>query len=192
MGLVGQRSFLVQHQIMSFGHSYRVMDAQQRHLFAVQGNTNQNLSGNILGTLAGGSDSYFGRMAARSVNMSYTLVNPAGAVFGTILKEGGANQSTFTLVDPQGQRWVVVQLNRGMMGGITAAAMAPTGQPMMQTSGNLMRHNFMIKGAGGEDLAKVHEAWVAIRDTYNVDLMGNIDPLFPLVFTILIDFEKAK
>jgi uncharacterized protein YxjI len=50
----------------------------------------------------------------------------------------------------------------------------------------------MIKDPGGRDLAKVHEAWVAVRDTYNVDMMGNIDPLYPLVFTTRIDFEKVK
>jgi len=69
---------------------------------------------------------------------------------------------------------------------------SPEGRPMLQSSGNLVRHNFMIKDPGGKDLAKVHEAWVAVRDTYNVDMIGSIDPLYPLVFTILIDFEKVK
>jgi uncharacterized protein YxjI len=86
----------------------------------------------------------------------------------------------------------VISLQRGMMGGITASAAGPDGAPMLQTSGNLMRHNFMIKDSAGKDLAKVHEAWVAVRDTYNVDMIENVDPVYPLVFTILIDFEKEK
>jgi uncharacterized protein YxjI len=192
LGLQGRRSFLVQHQILSTGHNYRVMDPEKRHLFTVQGNTSQNLQGNFLGGLVGGSDSYLGRMEARSVNMSYTLVDGQGQQLGSIQKEGGANQSTFTLRDASGQPLFVISLQRGLMGGITAAASGADGRPMLQTSGNLVRHNFMIKGAQGNDEAKVHEAWVAIRDTYNVDILGSVDPVYPLVFTILLDFEKEK
>jgi len=192
LGLRGRGNFLVQHEIISLGHSYRVMDAGKKHLFSVRGDVGQNLGGNALGNLLGGSDSYMGRMAARSVNMTYSLVNAQGAVLGSIQKDGGANHSQFTLMDSAGQRCVVVTLDRGLMGGITATAVSPDGRPMLQTGGNLVRHNFMIKDPGGKDLAKVHEAWVAVRDTYNVDMMGSIDPLYPLVFTILIDFEKVK
>ena len=192
LGLQGRRNFLVQHQILSLGHSYRVMDTENRHLFTVEGNAGQNLSGNVLGGILGGSDSYLGRLAARSTNMSYTLVSANGVGLGTILKEGGANQSTFTLADSSGQRLFVITLQRGVMGGITATAVGADGRPMLQTSGNLVRHNFAIKDPTGSELAKVHEAWVAIRDTYNVDILGSIDPVYPLVFTILIDFEKVK
>jgi uncharacterized protein YxjI len=192
LGLQGRRSFLVQHQILSMGHSYRVMDAEKRHLFTVAGNAGQNMQANFLGQLAGGSDSYLGRMMARSADMSYTLVDAQGAQRGAILKEGGPNQSTFTLTDPSGQRLFVITLNRGIMGGVNATASGGDGRPMLQTSGNLLRHNFMVKDAQGNDQAKVHEAWVAIRDTYNVDMIGAIDPLYPLVFTIMLDFEKTK
>jgi uncharacterized protein YxjI len=192
LGLLGRRNFLVQHQILSLGHSYRVMDNEKRHLFTVQGNAGQNLSANALGRMVGGSDSYLGRLAARSTNMTYSLVDANGTALGTILKEGGANQSTFTLADSSGQRLFVISLQRGVMGGITATAAGSDGTPMLQTSGNLIRHNFMIKDSSGTDLAKVHEAWVAVRDTYNVDMIGSIDPVYPLVFTILIDFEKVK
>jgi uncharacterized protein YxjI len=192
LGLQGRKNFLVQHQVLSLGHSFRVMDTEKRHLFTVQGNAGQNLSGNVLGGLVGGSDSYLGRLAARSANMTYTLVDTNGTGLGAIVKEGGANQSTFTLTDSSGQRLFVVTLQRGVMGGITATAVGSDGRPMLQTGGNLVRHNFTIKDTAGSELAKVHEAWVAVRDTYNVDVMGSIDPLYPLVFTILIDFEKVK
>ena len=192
LGLRSKRSFLVQHQLISLGHSYRVMDAEKSHLFTIQGNARQNISGNTLGGLVGGSDSYLGRMMARSVDMTYTLTDARGTTYGTVAKQGGANQSSFTLVDSQGKPYVVVNLQRSLMGGITAAALDPNGQPMLSTSGNLMRHNFVIKDAQGRDQAKVHEAWVAIRDTYNVDMLGEMSPLYPLIFTIMLDFEKVK
>ncbi len=190
LGLRGQKRFLVQHQLLSLGHSYRVMDAEKRHLFTVEGHAGQNVSANLLGGLAGGG--YLGRLATRSLGMTYTLSDARGGQHGTVVKEGGANASTFTLTDARGQRRVVITLERGLMGGMTAKAIDPSGQPLFQTSGNLLRHNFVIKDAQGRELVKVHEAWVAVRDTYNVDLLGPIDPLYPLVFTILIDFEKVK
>ena len=175
------------------GHSYRVMDHEKRLLFTVQGNAKQNLMGNLVGGMfGGGGNSYMERMAARGGGMTYSLVHPSGTVVGTVTKEGGPNRSTFTLTDAAGQRWVTVHLERGLMGGITATAVSPTGQPILQTSGNLVRHDFMIKDPGGRDVVKVHEAWAAVRDTYNVDLLENVDPLYPLVFSILIDFEKVK
>ena len=192
LGLRGRANFLVQHEVLSLGHSYRVMDPGKNSLFTVRGDAGQNLGGNALGSLMGGSGSYLGRMAARSVSMTYSLINAQGAVLGSIQKEGGANRSQFTLVDSVGQPQVVIILERGLVGGITATATSPDGRAMLQTGGNLVRHNFIIKDPGGRELAKVHEAWVAVRDTYSVDMIGNIDPLYPLVFTILIDFEKAK
>ena len=189
LGLTG-RNYLVQHKALSLGHSYRVMDASKKHLFTVQGDAAQNITGNLLGNLAGGG--YIGRLAARSVNMTYGIVAADGTRWGQLAKTGGGNQSMFTLTDNAGQPWVIIQMERGLMGGVKATAVWPNGQPMMQTSGNLLRHNFMIRDGAGADLAKVHEQWVSIRDTYNVDIMGNIDPLFPLVYAVVIDYEKEK
>ena len=168
------------------------MDPEKNHLFTVNGNAQQNLGASALGTVVGGSGSYFGRMVTRSQAMSYTLDNAQGATLGSVVKEGGANQARFTLLDAAGRAWVVVGMDRGLMGGITAHALGPDGRPMFSTSGNLLRHNFSIRDPAGGEVAKVHEAWVAIRDTYNVDMVGPVDPLYPLVFTILIDFEKVK
>ena len=188
LGLTG-RNYLVQHKVLSLGHSYRVMDANKNELFHVQGDAGQNLAGNALGSMVGG---YLGRMVARSIDMTYGIVAANGTRWGTLKKTGGANQSTFTLVDNGGQPWVIVQMARSLIGGVTATAVWPNGQPMMHTKGNLIRHNFFIKDPGGNDLAKVHQQWIAIRDTYNVDLLGNIDPLYPLTFSVVIDYEKEK
>ncbi len=186
--------FLVQHQVLSLGHSYRVMDHEKRHLFTVKGDVAQNLTSNALGSMIGRAtgSGYDKRIAERTMDMTYTLVDPQGSILGVFQKQGGANSSMFTLSDVRGQPRVVVTLARGMAGGITATAVYPDGRPMMQTHGNLIRHNFLIKDPSGNDLAKVHEAWAAVRDTYNVDLLGPIDPLFPLAFAVLIDYEKVK
>jgi uncharacterized protein YxjI len=185
LGLEGKRQFVVKHEMLSMGHSYRVMDHEKRHLFEVKGNVAQEMKSNFLGNIAGS----FGE---RSGNMTYSLVNSQGAVVGTFNKQGGPNESVFTLIDVQGRPWVTVSLARGGFGGITATAVSPDGRPMMETKGNLMKHDFKIHDPSGAELAKVHEAWASVRDTYNIDLLGNIDPLYPLAFAILIDYEKVK
>lgn len=194
LGLEGKRQFIVQHQVLSLGHSYRVMDHEKRHLFAVKGDVAQQAESHVMGSLmerATGS-SYLGRIGERSTNITYTLVDARETIIGSFTKQGGANESVFTLTDLQGRPWVSVTLNRGGFGGITATAVYPDGRPMMQTHGNLMRHDFRIRDPSGAELAKVHEAWAAVRDTYNIDIEGNLDPLYPLVFAILIDYEKVK
>jgi uncharacterized protein YxjI len=170
------------------------MDHEKHHLFTIQGDVGQNFQANMIANFVSNEtrNSYEAKIAARSVDMTYTLVDAQGVPLGTFNKRGGPNNSMFTLTDGQGQPRVTVALERGMMGGITATAMYPDGRPMMQTHGNLMRHDFMIKDPNGRDLAKVHEAWASVRDTYNLDLLGDIDPLFPLAFAVLIDYEKVK
>ena len=194
LGLEGKRQFVVQHQVLSMGHSYRVMDHEKRHLFAVKGDVGQQIQSNVMGHLlrqATGS-SYAAGVGERSTAMTYSLVDAQGTIIATFNKQGGANESIFTLTDLQGRPSVTVTLNRSGFGGITATAVYPDGRPMMQTHGNLMRHDFKIHDPNGAELAKVHEAWAAVRDTYNIDLMGNIDPIYPLAFAILIDYEKVK
>ena len=191
--LAGRKSFLVRHQVLSLGHSYTVMDEGKQPLFEVKGNKGQNiraaLVGDLVATVGGG---YLGRRATRSMAMSYSLTDAQGTVWGTIQKEGSANSSVFTLVDRAGFSRVVITVQRSFMGGIQATAVSPDGRPMLQSEGNLLRHNFKIRDGVGNEVAKVHEKWVAIADTYNVDLFGNFDPLYPLLYAILIDYEKVK
>jgi uncharacterized protein YxjI len=190
LGVLGRRNFLVQHIVISLGHSYRVMDAEKRHLFTVEGNPGQNLAGAAVESFF--DSGYVGRALARSVDMSYALVDAMGTRWATLHKQGSSNHATFTLVDNAARPWLVIRLARSLIGGIEATAVYPDGRPMMSTAGNLIRHNFAIRGPAGQDLAKVHQQWVAIRDTYNVDLVADIDPLYPIVYSVAIDYEKER
>lgn len=192
LGLAGKTRFVVHHEVLSTGHSYTVQDDQKQHLFTLKGDTSQNVGSNFLGSLAGGSDSYLGRYVARSAPMSWTLVDPRGNVLAQLRKDGSGNAASFTLVDSTQQPQLVVQMTRHLTGGIDAVAVRPDGRPMLSAHGNLMRRTFALKDPAGAELAKVHENWVAVGDTYAVELMGPIDPVAPIVYSIVIDFEKAK
>jgi hypothetical protein len=41
-------------------------------------------------------------------------------------------------------------------------------------------------------LAKVYEDWGSVRDVFHLDIEQNVDPLAPLVFSILLDREKNR
>lgn len=190
LGVHTRQNFLVQHIALSMGHSYRVMDPEKNLLFTVEGDAGQNVSSALIRGAVGG---YLGRYAGRSVDMTYALVDRTGTPWATLHKQGSGNNSTFTLVDNAQRPWLMIHVQRSLMGGVQANALAPDGRPMMTTSGNLLRHNFMIRDPQGRDLAKVHEQWVAVRDTYNIDIVGGgMEPLLPLLYAIAIDYEKVK
>lgn len=194
LGLSGGRNFLLQHRLFSGGRSYRVLNHEKRHLFTVKENVRQELVSNLLRPAAQqGSGMHFqmGFVQPRPTTFAWTVDDASDVMVGTITIEMAGNGATSTMTDNVGNPVIAVQVNKGMMGGLTATAAFPNGQAMFQAHGNLLRHNFSIKDPQGGEVAKVHEAWVSIRDTYNLDLVGNVDPLCPIIFAILIDREKA-
>lgn len=194
LGLVGVRNFLVQHQLFSGQRNYRVLNHEKRHLFTVKEDMRQELMSNILGNRASAAVSGFsfhmGREQAAPTNFTWTVADASGGVWGTITIQVTGNNSVATMTDSSGNPQVAVNVDRSMMGGLSATAAFPDGRSMFVAHGNLLRHSFMIKDANGQDVAKIHEAWASIRDTYNLDLTANVDPLCPLIFAILIDREK--
>jgi hypothetical protein len=193
LGLAGGRSFLLQHQLISAGHSYRVLASDKRHLFTVRENVGQELRSNFLGGMGSPSPGlHLGSIALGSRTFAWTVLDSAGTPRGAIAFQVQGFHAQSTLTDSAGAPVLVVHVDRGMVGGLTATAAYPDGRPMFQTRGNLIRHNFSIHDPGGAEVAKIHEAWASVRDTYNLDLVGNVDPLFPLVFAILIDREKES
>ncbi|MGA8709979.1 MAG: zinc-ribbon domain-containing protein [Thermoplasmata archaeon] len=192
LGLRGVRNFLLQHQLTGLGRSYRVLTPEKRHLFTVKENVGQEMRSNFLGNMMGqqGAGTGLGSVATGHRTFAWTVHDAAGAVRGNITFQVSGYHAVSTLTDEAGAPVLVVNVNRGLVGGLTATADLPDGRPMFQTKGNLIRHNFSITDATGRELAKIHEAFVSIRDTYNLDLVAEVDPLGPLVFAILIDREK--
>jgi len=192
LGLQGCRSFILEHQLLSGGRSYRVLDHEKRHLFTVKENLAQELMANAFrGRTAPQNGLHFGRVEAPARTALWTVADRAGTPQGAITIQFAGNVASSTLSDSAGAAVLGVSVERSMMGGLTATAAFPDGRAMLRTHGNLLRHNFQIQDAAGREVAKVHEGFVSIRDAYHLDLVGDVDPLSPLVFAILIDREKA-
>jgi hypothetical protein len=181
---------LLQHQLISGGRNYRVLNHEKRHLFTVKENLGQELRANFLGGL-GQQGSGF-HLGPGTRTFLWTVLDSAGSPHATITIQVRGFNAVSTLADSAGAPILGVNVDRGMVGGLTATAAYPDGRTMLQTRGNLIRHSFSVHDPAGQEVAKIHEAFASVRDTYNLDLVGNVDPLYPLIFAILIDREKES
>ncbi|HTS33370.1 MAG TPA: zinc ribbon domain-containing protein [Thermoplasmata archaeon] len=194
LGLQGARNFVLQHQLTGAGRSYRVLNAAKQPLFTVKENFGQEMRSNLLGGVFGqqGPSLGLGSTALGRRTLAWTVHDGAGALRGNITFQISGYHALSTLTDSAGAPVLVVNVDRGLVGGLTATAASPDGRPLYQAKGNLIHHNFSITDPGGHELAKIHEAWASVRDTYSLDLVANVDPLGPLIFAILIDREKES
>jgi zinc ribbon protein len=194
LGVQGSNKFLLQHQLFSGGHNYRVLNHEKKHLFTVKENVRQELVSNILNRPSAQPQSGFsfrmGVQAAPTQTYVWTVADSSDVPQAQIAIQVTGNAAVSTLSDSAGTPVVAVSVSKSQIGGLHATAAFPDGRSMFQTHGNLLRHNFTIQDPSGKDVAKIHEAWASVRDTYNLDLMGELDPLCPLIFAILIDREK--
>jgi uncharacterized protein YxjI len=192
LGLQGGRTFLLQHQLVGGGRNYRVLNAEKRPLFTVKENFGQEMRSNLLGGMLGQSGSNFGlgSTALNRQTMAWTIHDSAGGQRASITFQISGYHVVSTLTEASGTPLQVVTVDRGLVGGLTAMAALPDGRPLFQSKGNLIHHNFAILDATGREVAKIHEAWASVRDTYSLDLVAPVDPLGPLIFAILIDREK--
>lgn len=193
LGLEGCRNFLLQHQLISGGRNYRILNQEKRHLFTVKESLGQELRANFLGGGGQqGSGFHLGGIALGTRTFAWAVLDSTGNQAGGITIQVRGFNAVSTLADSTGAPVLSVNVDRGMVGGLTATAAFPDGHAMFQARGNLMRHNFSIHEPSGQEVAKIHEAWASVRDTYNLDLVGNVDPLSVLIFAILIDREKES
>jgi uncharacterized protein YxjI len=190
--LSGQSTLLMKMQIMSLGKNYDVMDGNQTPLCRIGLDAGQNVSGQMLGSAIGSiAGGYIGRYAARSMNYTYTVKDPAGNLGLEIRKTGGGNHSQFQVVDPFGNIPVgLIDLKRSLLGGLHATWIAPAGQPLMVTKGNILRRQYAITGPDGREIGWVRHKILAIRDVWQLELGPGGNHLFSSIFAAILDFEK--
>ena len=193
LGVQGTQRFLVQHLLIGPAHSYRVMDHEKRLLFSVGENVRaerQEMWGRFMQPAI--PTSFQVNWGPRAPPVSYWVVDDtrgnAQAALALNVHGGGA---VATLTDMAGAALLSIQVSRGLA-SMTAQATTADGRPVLEARGNLIRHNFSLHDGGGAEVAKIHESYVSIRDTYNLDLVGPVDPVHASVFAILIDHFKGK
>ena len=184
LGLDGQSKFILQHELLSGSHVYQVLNHEKRHLFSMR----EDLQKEMLVTLQNVASS----VGVGPLTHVWSIVGSSGGVEGRVAIQESGRVAVSTVVDSNSAPVVVVNVDRGMAGGLTANAAYPDGRPMLSTKGNTLRHTFSIHGPSGEEVAKIHEAWVSVHDAYGLELVGSADPICVLAFALLIDREKAE
>ncbi|HEV2166397.1 MAG TPA: hypothetical protein VGS23_05410 [Thermoplasmata archaeon] len=191
LGLTGRRNFLLQHILLSGARNYRVLDHEKHPLFTVKESVQQELQNSFQnGPFGQGMGMRMGGAGPPMPNMDWVVEDSSGNVRGNLRLQVSGNEAISTLSGSDGVPVLAVRIDRGLVGGLHAYVGFPNGPTMFETQGNLLRHSFQIKDPSGREVAKIHEAFVSVRDTYNLDLLGEIDPLAPLILAIVIDREK--
>ena len=198
LGVQSGRSFLLQHLLLGPRHSYRVLDREKRHLFTIQENLaaeRQEMWGRFMQPAAPGTSGMSLQVTwggnRRPWDEYWTVQDLAENPRGMITLEISRGAAVATLADTTGAPLLVVNVKRGIA-SVSADAVAPDGRPMLEARGNLIHHNFAIHDGAGAEVAKIHEAWASVRDTYGVDLVGNVDPVHAMIFAMIIDHYKGK
>jgi hypothetical protein len=195
LGLQNVNRFLLQHLLIGPKHSYRVMDLEKRHLFTVGENVREERQvgwQQLLGHVPGGPVPMVNFGGVDHPGTSYWVLDDmAGNIHGALTLQLNGRTAMCTLADASGVPTLMVNVTHHPL-KIEANATSSDGRPMLEARGNLMHHNFSVHDATGAEVAKIHEAWASVRDTYNLDLVGSVDPLSAIVFAILIDHYKGK
>jgi len=170
-----------------------VLDHEKRHLFTVRENSAQELEARLSQpAYRPPTGFYFGRLTPPTREFVWTVADSAGNAQGSILIQEHGNAAVSNLLNSAGLPVLAVNIEHGPLGGLDARAVHPDGRALFEARGNLLRHTFSIHDPSGAEVAKIHEAFVSIRDAYNLDVIGPVDPLCPLIFAILIDREKEE
>lgn len=190
--LSNQSTLLMKMQILSFGKNYDVMDQNKTPLCRIGLDAGQNIKGQVIGSVIGQfAGDYIGRYATRSLNYTYTVKDAAGNLGLEIRKTGGGNRSQFQVVDPMAGTPVgLIDMKRSLIGGLKATWVSPSGPPLMQTKGNIIRRKYSITGPDGREMGRVRHKILAIRDVWQLELTPGSNHLFSSIFATILDFEK--
>lgn len=189
LGLAGRSRVVVQRLFLeSASLSCVVRNDQKETLFTVRLDVAETV-----GTMIGDLRARRRLMGTRI----YRFLDSAGAVVATLSEVPESahlarSTQSLRLTDGSGTPWFDFALERSaFLGRFTATGSTPDGRPVLRVQASTNHHNFEITDPSGGTVAKVHESWLAVRDTYAIEIVGPIEPLGPIVFGIWLDFAKA-
>jgi uncharacterized protein YxjI len=190
--MTNQGILLMKMKMLSLGKNYDIMDKDQRVLATIGLDANQNMTGAVVGAaVASIAGDYVGRFAKRSLSYTYDVKDAAGNLALQIRKGSGGNKTQFTIVDPAtGATAGTIDMKRSLFGGLKAFWVAPTGQPLMGTKGNIIRRKYAITNPSGVEIGRVRHKMLAIRDVWELDLNPGTNHLYSAIFAVILDFEK--
>ncbi len=181
--LAGRTNFLLRQRALAIGATYDVLDENKNALFKIKQDAGQAVGTALVGAVAGG-------LVKRYMKRSYKILTADDRTVGQISKGSGAFKTAYTITLSDGRMVGYINVKRSLIGGLKASLLDQAGKPMISTKGNLIRRKYAMKDPAGSEIARVTAKMLQIRDTYKVELKGNMHPIYPLTFAVIIDFEK--
>jgi uncharacterized protein YxjI len=200
--LEGIHEFLLQQESFSDHWNYQILSKAGQHLFSVRGSLLENVFENLFQPLGSRpppppSGAHKWLRQVPPLQLTWTITDAGDAPWGKISGEVGkipgrlsGSKAVFTVIGPAETPLLSVSAELTGFGGLAATAAFPDGRPMFSARGNLMGHDFSLLDPSGGEVARIHRAWASLRDTYNLEVIGEVDPLAPLIFAILV--ERAE
>jgi hypothetical protein len=160
--------------------NYIVMDKDKNEFFSFKVSINSAVPNSaVLSTLPYEITNELGRPIVY-------IVDKVGNTVGEIMRlntvdENNKSIIVDTLVDTNKVPLIRFKIRRGTIHADTLEASWYGGMPFLTTSTSEITENLDIKEVDGKIVAKVHTHQFAIHDTYEVTILGNVNPLIPLV-----------
>lgn len=174
---------MIRQKALAIGATYTVMDENKNELFMIKQSGGEAMKTALVGAVAG-------KTLGRRQERNFDIMTLDNRWVGRIHKGKGAFKAPFDVTLSNGQPIAKIATKRSLIGGLKASLLDAQGQPMISTKGNLVRRKYRMKDNAGQEIATVKAKMLQIRDTYNIELKGNMHPIYPLSFAIIIDFEK--
>ena len=117
-----------------------------------------------------------------------TVYDPAGTQVAQVHRRLAAFRATFEL-DIAGVGTAVAKKSFNPF--VPSWTVEVPGQEPLTLRGNLFQHNFTVQ-RGGQMIATVSKAWVAMTNTYGVDINDGEQPVLILSIVLALEAEQLR
>lgn len=188
LGIARTRGFVVKREARTGPGRFLVMDAADGPLFTLVNEAPRPAATFWMGRRPPRRPAGFGVGQAQP----WGLVDLQGASQGTLVVERSGVSLHATLVDPSNAPVLTVLVQAEGFGGYAATMALPSGTVLLTASGKLYHGEQAIVGPAGTMAARMHRPTLSVGETFSVDLLGDAEPLGPLLLAFLLDRESRS
>lgn len=196
LGLPGKRHLVLEHELLSKGHVYRVRDAEKRSLFEVREEVweefKQNLSHPSPNASPGIHVTFFWGAPPWAKTVPFSILDSTGTLCGRISLQMTRDRATSVVSDSEGRPVVFFDLARGALTSVAARASDAQGRALFVGKGSVFHGSYDVTDATGAELAKVEHHALSVHGSYTLEFLGNADPVSVVTFAIMIDHERNQ
>ena len=132
----------------------------------------------------GGKDAYYIDGKVFTIRKTLEVQDMAGTTLATIRRRLISLGATYDII--RGKTTTVVHKHLFTLFHCTFSVDVP-GPDDLEAKGNFLDYEYDFKTAGGERVAEVSKRWIALKDTYTIDVAAGQDPVLIIAAAVVID-----